>query len=100
MAKWISTIVGICTLLGILWGTGSWFDCRYAKAQDHQQLKQTVQDKLDSDHLRLLRERKWQMEREFPKLDTRPPSVAVQIKNYELQEKVLEQKLGPRELPQ
>jgi|WetSurMetagenome_2_1015567.scaffolds.fasta_scaffold06458_4 hypothetical protein len=100
MFKWIAGVAATLTVLGALWGAGSWFDCRYAKAQDHQLLKQTVQDKVDSDHLRLLRERKWQMEREFPNVATRPASIASQIKVMELQEKVLDQRLGPRELPQ
>ena len=61
---------------------------------DHQLLR----DKMDSDHLRLLRERKWQMEKEFPAEARRPETVDRQIKDYSIQEKALEQKLGGREV--
>jgi hypothetical protein len=100
MFKWVAGVAGLLTIIAMIWGGICGFDSRYAKAQDHQALKQTVQDKLDNDHLRLLRERKWQMEKEFPKPEARTPSVATQIKNYELQEKFFEQRLGPREMPQ
>jgi hypothetical protein len=96
MNKWIATVVAFIAIVGGIWGAGSWFDCRYAKAEDVKVLKQTVQDKLDSDHLRLLRERKWQMEKEYPNPASRTPSVASQIKAYELREKALDQKLGDR----
>ena len=100
MFKWVAGVAGLLTIIAMIWGGICGFDSRYAKAQDHQALKQTVQDKVDSDHLRLLRERKWQMEREFPNPETRSPLIASQIKVMELQEKTLDQRLSPRELPQ
>ncbi len=94
----IGIIAGILTILGILWGVGASLDARYAKAADQKATDQLLHDKLDSDHLRLLRERKWQMEKEFPAADKRPEVIDKQIKDYTIQEKALDQKLGGREV--
>ena len=47
---------------------------------------------------RLLRERKWQIEKDFPASTARPDSVDKTLKEYMMQEKALEQKLGGREI--
>lgn len=100
MIKRIGIIAAIFTVLAGIWGAGSYIDARYAKAADQKATDQLLHDKLDSDHLRLLRERKWQMEKEFPVPAARPESVVKQIRDYEVQEKVLDQKLGGREVVQ
>jgi hypothetical protein len=96
MGKIIAAVVGLVTLLTMLWGGIAAFDTRYAKAADQKATDQLLHDKVDSDHLRLLRERKWQMEKEFPVSAGRPESVDKTIKNYEIQEKALDQKLQGR----
>ena len=82
----------------MLYGVICYIDARYAKAADQKATDQLLHDKLDSDHLRLLRERKWQMEKEFPTPAARPEIVNKQINDYAVQEKALEQKLGGREV--
>ena len=98
MRRWIEIISTILIIFGMIIGVAAWFDARYAKAADQQADHQLLRDKLDSDHLRLLRERKWQMEKEFPAEARRPETVDRQIKDYSIQEKALEQKLGGREV--
>ena len=98
MKRKIEIIAGILGILTVLWAVGYFLDARYAKAADQKATDQLLHDKLDSDHLRLLRERKWQMEKEFPVPAARPESVDKQIKDYTIQEKALDQKLGGREV--
>ena len=98
MRRWIEIASAILLILGMIIGAAAWFDARYAKAADQQADHQLLRDKMDSDHLRLLRERKWQMEKEFPAEARRPETVDRQIKDYSIQEKALEQKLGGREV--
>lgn len=98
MNRKIEIIAGILGILAILWGAIYFIDTRYAKAADQKATDQLLHDKLDSDHLRLLRERKWQMEKEFPTEARRPEVVDKQIKDMGVQEKALEQKLGGREV--
>ncbi len=98
MNRKIEIIAGILGILTVLWGVGYSVDTRYAKAADQKADRQLLRDKLDSDHLRLLRERKWQMEKEFPTPAARPESVMKQIRDYEIQEKALDQRLGGRDV--
>jgi hypothetical protein len=83
MNRKIGIIVGVLTILGIIWSVGYFIDCRYAKAADQKTLERRMDYKIENDHLIGMRGQLFQLRREYPLTVMAPAVIDKEMKELE-----------------
>lgn len=60
--KLVGSIIALCTLIGIVFGTYFWIDSRYALSEELKKTQQRLDYKIISDRANSLQERIWKIE--------------------------------------
>lgn len=81
--KAIGYIVAILAILGSLWGTITFIDGRYAKAGEQKALERRLDYKIENDRFIGMRDRLYQLQREYPAPVNRPAVIDKQMKELD-----------------
>lgn len=65
MAKLTQSIIGLITIIGIIFSVYFFMDNKYAKAEEVKQLEQRFEHKITSDALKATQNRLWQLEDKY-----------------------------------
>lgn len=89
-----AVIVGIFTAFGgFVWGTYSYLDVQYAKAEDVQRIEQRLEFKITKDRYETIQERMWKLEDRFPDKRRMPSSVLEEYRQLESEKGLLQEKI-------
>ena len=88
MNRKIGITAAILTIVAILWGACLYIDARYAKADEHKTLEKRFNYKVEKDYLIGMRDRLWQLEKQYPTPAVRPPVIDQQIRELEADTKM------------
>jgi hypothetical protein len=69
--------------MAAFWGAAAFIDNRYAKAEEHKVLEKRFNYKVEKDYLIGMRDRLWQLEKQYPTPAARPPVIDQQIHELE-----------------
>lgn len=83
MNKKIGIIVGILTILAMIWAAVSYIDTRYAKAEEQKAIEKRLDYKIENDKLVGMQERQFQLNRQYPAAVKRPEVIDKQIKELD-----------------
>lgn len=72
MSKLITSIIGLMTLIGIIFSVYFWMDDRYANAETVKKIEQRLDYKIKSDQAQSIRERIWRIEDKFGSTPSNP----------------------------